>query len=247
MLKIAICSKQQEIRTRIELILKEYASEIRVVCMFDIFKSLPELEMKLRRGSQFDLLFLELQKAETENQIWNGRYLRDTLFGYRIQIVLLSEQDMSAEEICWIIPFDFLVAPYRTEQIYQVLSRLIDMKKQNHFVYPFKAERQIYYMDFRDILYVTVGGRKVKLHTVNGEFEFYSSMKALMDGFPAEYFIQIHKSYLVNVVFLKIVENEKIILRDGISIPISRNYRKKALGKIQLYNEQLLNGVVRET
>lgn len=37
-------------------------------------------------------------------------------------------------------------------------------------------------------------------------------MKVLLDGFLAEYFISVHKFYLVNIVFLKVVGNEKISL-----------------------------------
>lgn len=75
------------------------------------------------------------------------------------------------------------------------------------------------------------------MHTIDREFEFYSSMKALLDDFLAEYFILVHKPYWGNSIFLKIVENEKIILRDGSNILISRSYRNEICEKIRICNK----------
>ncbi|MFX3632443.1 MAG: LytR/AlgR family response regulator transcription factor [Candidatus Pristimantibacillus sp.] len=71
------------------------------------------------------------------------------------------------------------------------------------------------------ILYAEAFGRKIKLQTKYDTYEFYGKFKELiLDlGFP---FVQIHRSYIVNLRFISSYNKEGIILENGISLYISK-------------------------
>ena len=78
-----------------------------------------------------------------------------------------------------------------------------------------------------DILYITVLGRYVLLHTKTGNVEMHTSMKALEKELESQGFVRGDNSSMVNLKYVTAV-NDKGAVIDGEVIPCSRN-RKKAL------------------
>lgn len=60
-----------------------------------------------------------------------------------------------------------------------------------------------------------------------------SSFKEIQDKLPSNQFLRVHRSFIVNISFIKSVQKTKIII-DDIRIPIGETYKKKVLKRLGL-------------
>jgi len=57
-----------------------------------------------------------------------------------------------------------------------------------------------------------------------------TSMRALEQHLPAGQFMRIHRSYIVNVSRIIIIDRQKVTLIGNHSLPVSDGYRQKRVG-----------------
>ena len=70
----------------------------------------------------------------------------------------------------------------------------------------------------------------MKIYTEQGEYEFYLSMKNLMEMLDMKYFVRCHQGYLVNKYKILEQKENHIYLRDkNILIPVSRKFKANVL------------------
>lgn len=70
-------------------------------------------------------------------------------------------------------------------------------------------------MKFSDIVYIEGMNEYLKVHTVSGDHLLVHTTFKQLNGYLPEYFLQVHRSYVVNVK--RIIEVERsVILLEGI-------------------------------
>lgn len=74
---------------------------------------------------------------------------------------------------------------------------------------------------FNSIFYCEVINRKLYLHTQDGIIDYYGKMDALEMQLDNRFF-RCHRSYLVNLEYLKTYSEGQLLLQDGSRIPVSR-------------------------
>lgn len=72
--------------------------------------------------------------------------------------------------------------------------------------------------------------------TNEGIKEFYDTMSNVEKRISNDKFYIVHKSYIVNVNYVKEFRPNEVIMVDGEKIPISQLYRKKIREKILEWN-----------
>ena len=93
----------------------------------------------------------------------------------------------------------------------------------------------------KDIAYFTSMDKKIRLVTDKGEEEFYGKLKNIMEELPAD-FMMIHKSYIVNQLYIREYSYDCVKMSDGTVLSISKPYRKEIRGKIKQYRRAELHG-----
>ncbi len=83
-----------------------------------------------------------------------------------------------------------------------------------------------------DILYVEADRNYCNLCTVNKEYLLTTTLKAMEDKLPANYFVRVHRSYLVNLTQVDEVGEGHIGIK-GKTIPLSHLLREALLKRIQ--------------
>jgi hypothetical protein len=63
------------------------------------------------------------------------------------------------------------------------------------------------------------------IYTDDGKIIVKGSLKTVEELFPEKHFLRIHKSYLVTNSKIKQVESNKVVLNNGITIPVGRSYK----------------------
>lgn len=97
-----------------------------------------------------------------------------------------------------------------------------------------KSEYRLLRIPFSDIEYIEGLKDYVKIYVAGESKAILSlmSMKSLEDGLPEGQFIRVHRSYIVNLNKVRVIERNCIIMADR-AIPISDSYRKSFMEKIE--------------
>lgn len=96
-----------------------------------------------------------------------------------------------------------------------------------------KLKYKKYDIPYRDILFVKSDHVYVHIYLLDGSTIMKRiSISSLMERMPAEYFLQPHRSYIINKKYIEDYKSEKIILGEHI-IPVSRNKRNLIIELLQ--------------
>lgn len=239
MLRIAICDDVKSITSQLEDILIELGKKHSVQVDIDVFYSGSMLIEYLIRGNSFHLIFLDIE-MENVDGIQAGLKIRNDMEDDDTQIAYISGKSSYAMDLFQIRPIDFIVKPLQmknVEEVFLTALRIIN-SKNSHFKY--KKGHSYNKMEAKDIMYFEGNDRKINIITKDGMVfdSFYGSMDDIYEQVKDLEFLFIHKSYVVNNLFVKSYRYDKVIMSNDTELPISQSKRKTSREKISaLYSE----------
>ena len=69
--------------------------------------------------------------------------------------------------------------------------------------------------------------RKMVLHLKNGkEYEYYGTMKEVIDKVSPQLFTQVHHSYVINMDYVQTKSGETIVMQSGREIAITKKFNQ---------------------
>lgn len=226
-LKIAICDCDEDICISLYKKLNNlYKSSFEVDC----FTCGEELCDEMEKNN-YDLIFLAVELPNM-NGIEVGRYIRENLDNETIQIVYMSSDDKCAMELFEMHPLNFLIKPITEEKIEKIIEKVYRINRKNEYLFGFKVGHKYYQVSISDILYFYSNGRKIKMITINNEYEFYDSLKDIYSRLKSKNFLYVHKSFLVNSLHIREYQYEQISMSDNKVIPISQSHRKQMRARL---------------
>ena len=91
-----------------------------------------------------------------------------------------------------------------------------------------KSDYRIVRINFKDINYIEAMSEYVKIY-LTGSKPVMSllSMKSLEEQLPPDQFMRIHRSYIVNLSQISIIERGRIVFDGKIYLPVSEQYKNK--------------------
>ncbi|MEG2070651.1 MAG: LytTR family DNA-binding domain-containing protein, partial [Bacteroidales bacterium] len=91
-----------------------------------------------------------------------------------------------------------------------------------------KADYKVYKVDFEDLIYLEGKQEYVTFHTKQRNITAHYSLKKLIEELPEKQFIRIHKSYIIALKYVEIIEGNHIIIT-GEKLPIGGTYREAVM------------------
>ncbi|MCQ2462435.1 MAG: LytTR family DNA-binding domain-containing protein [Clostridia bacterium] len=181
---------------------------------------------QLLNEDKFDLYFLDYMMDEM-NGIETAKALKKK-FGGAVTICYLTGYEKAAAEVInqRIYADGFLSKPVSKPALYEMLDRFynasffrrLELKKGREYrtVYP------------QDILYVEASGKKCVIHFYNGAEEFNYFLSDMESDFlPGELFCRIHRSFIVNMMFVSSYDAKSVTLENGEILPVKiKNFRE---------------------
>ena len=117
--------------------------------------------------------------------------------------------------------FRIFSKPFDVSRLYSGLDKAmeyIDGAYVDIFLYGDNAQQRIM---LDDILYITRNNRKVELKTTLQSFTTRDSFDDLCQKMPPLFFYQVHKSFCVNLHYVKQYSYSELYLTDGTRIPVA--------------------------
>ena len=195
MLELAICDDDIILCNWLEQKLLHYGKANDCQISIEIYYSAEQLLNRLEEES-YDMLFLDIC-LEHENGIDIGTEIRKKNYGKELRITYISTYQEYAMKLFRIHPFDFLVKPIREEELFRVIGELRELLKERKKIFE----------------YTDTKGIRVHIVTSEKEYEYRGKLKDVADV-TEEYFLLIHKSYLINMEHVEHYEYDNVVMKD---------------------------------
>jgi len=136
---------------------------------------------------------------------------------------------------------DYLVKPFSLERFLKASQKALELKTLRHKKStPEKAEPGYFYVKcdgkiekvFDDeLIYIEAMANYVTLYTLSGKLVVYLTIKGILEKLPADKFLQVHKSYIVNVSKIKTIEGNTLHI-GAARITIGPGFTDEVLNKL---------------
>ena len=103
-------------------------------------------------------------------------------------------------------------------------------KNANEYLFA-KSGKQLKKIFIEDILFVESMENYVNIFTTSSKEVVYSTLKLFLESLPGDHFLQVHRSYVVNIKHIHSIEGNMLHVA-GHEIPIARNLREQAFNSI---------------
>ena len=148
-------------------------------------------------------------------------------------ILIMSDKLFFSQDSLKFQPFLFLAKPFNERDFENMLIIIYKEIIKRNLFFEFKYNRNFYKVSLREIFYFESDRKTIFIHTKHGKLKVYGKKLDDIENIVCNSnitFLRIHKSILVNYLFVDCITNEKVILCNNISLPISES-RYKNLNK----------------
>ncbi len=130
---------------------------------------------------------------------------------------------------------DYLLKPISFDRFLKAANKAFDFFKadqKNNDTYVFvKTESKLEKVSFSDILFVEAMENYVAIYLADKKLIIHSTLKALSETLPADYFLQPHKSYLVNINAIQSIEGNILHIL-SYQVPVSKYQKEEVMERI---------------
>ncbi len=132
---------------------------------------------------------------------------------------------------------DYLLKPFSYERFMKAIERLSPANEVSGFDDQLVIRVKDGHLNIRQQDIKLIEGNKdyVKIVTNTETHLLYHTLKGILDKLNSEYFIQSHRSYVVNRLFISRIVQDNLILNDQQFIPIGQSYKKHLMEKLNRY------------
>lgn len=174
----------------------------------------------LESDCNFDIVFLDIQ-MEHLNGMETAKMLRQRKnHSLLIFVTVLKECVFDAFEV---EAFDYLLKPLDSGHFKRTMDRIIKSLQQRetkNIVVQRGTSCDVILL--AEIVYFEVQGRKIYIHQRSGKItDYYDKLDDLAQRIDGRFF-RCHRSYLVNIEYVRGCNAGQVILSQGDKIPVSR-------------------------
>ncbi|MDE7478419.1 MAG: LytTR family DNA-binding domain-containing protein [Lachnospiraceae bacterium] len=236
MIRIAVCDDEQYMSDKISMMVSDFFRHKSREHYYEIETEVTQFssgEALLKSDKTFDIVFLDIQMNHMDG-METARCLRSSGFkGYLIFITILKEMVFQSFEVQ---PYDYLVKPIEENYFEKMMKRLlasIQNGKEKHLLVQRGYDSSI--ISFDEIVYCEIIGRKVYLHLRSSEvIDYYDKIENLETKLDSRFY-RCHRSYLINMKYLRGYKNGAAKMEGDIEIPVSRLRSKEFSSVILQY------------
>lgn len=231
MINIAICDDETIIGKDIAETIENHHEDFLEVIHISVYTNGESLYEDLIKGHHFDLIFLDIEMYKI-NGIDIGILIRKNLDNQLTQIVYISSQQKYAMDLFTIHPLDFLIKPVKPEKVIHSIQLMLKMRQRETEYFSYQTKGMTKKIPLADIYYFESNARKIMIVFAGGEDEFYGKLKDIYEQIEPSTFLYIHKSYLVNYLWVSTIKPHEMVVGNGQVLPISRSMQKQVIKRI---------------
>lgn len=211
--------------------LAEYIEAVPYLSLEGIFESAFDA-CNFLYDNAIDLIFVDINMPDI-----NGIDFVKSL-SKNVKIVFITAHSEFAYEGFQLDAADYLLKPISftdflksankvNERYFQQNSSLPEIHQNRDYLF-IKSEYRVIRINFKDIKYIESKREYVKIFLEGSEpITTLMSIKKLEETLPGNMFMRVHRSFIVNLDKITVVERNRIVFDNKVYIPISENYGEK--------------------
>jgi DNA-binding LytR/AlgR family response regulator len=188
--------------------------------------------IKLLEKTKIDLMFVDINMPDLsgiefvktlENPpkiVFVTAYSEYAIEGFRVDAI-----DYLLKPISY---GDFLKTANKIRSWYDSQYRQPEEIKSNKEFLFIKSEYKILRIDFNDIKYIEAMSEYIRIHLISSKPVMTQlSMKSIEEQLPDDRFMRVHRSFIINLSKISVIERNRIVFDGSIYIPVSDQYKSK--------------------
>lgn len=96
-----------------------------------------------------------------------------------------------------------------------------------------RADKRVHKVNLSDILYLEATGDYIKVYFSDRCLVIHETIKSMLEKLPYEYFIRVHKSFIIPVQRILYLEGNQVKVGDNL-IPIGLVYKEEVMNRLHL-------------
>ena len=235
MYRIVLCDDDQIFAEQFKKQLASFFSKYMLDYSFTYYSSLSELENSIT-PDKIDLLFLDILLGN-ENGLTYARNLRKD--HQMIPIIFITSSMDYAVDSYDVFPLYYLTKPVQTPRLETALLRALS---SHGCTVMFPGSHKTLIIETTVILYMEVYNHTVRIHKTDGGIETVNgNLNDIEKRLPPLLFSRIHRSYLININYVRTIRPYYVLLSDESRLPVARNrYASIQAGLLNQLNEKNL-------
>lgn len=230
-MRIAVCDDQAEVLNAVERMFLE-VGVITGIENVDIYQDIRKLKKEFQEGNRPDVLIMDichefnpaLPKTKDRQEGIDCAYELNQRYP-ELQIIYMTEDVKKYSQDIFLKPVNLL--GYLTKPVdLVILKKLLEIAKEKQkqndekrVTIMCRNHKQIFYLD--EILYLESRAHRTMIHTYEGE-EVCRDKISDLEQRMGDTFVRCHQSFLVNMKYIRRIENESFKLENGEEISISK-------------------------
>ena len=219
-------------------IMKHYISKIPELDLVGTFNN-PLVGMQEIKKKNAALVFLDIQMEEmTGLEVMN-------IINENVKVILCTAYPQFALEGFELDAVDYLLKPISFDRFSKAVKKVLatipnsssinnlDTLDEDHIFVKTEQKGKLIKIYFKDVDYIEAMGNYITFHQGKNKIVAYSTMKDLEDILPLHTFMRIHKSYIVALPKISMIENGFVVLGNGHRISIGSNYKEVFMSKMK--------------
>lgn len=186
---------------------------------------------------QIDILFLDIEMPEM-----TGMDVLKTL-NVLPQVIIYSSQEKYALESYEYNVTDYLLKPVTYPRFLKAINKVKekdekkeDITKSSTEIF-IKNNSSLVRVKYEDILWIEALENYVVVNTFRDKYTIHFTMKAISDKMPSDKFVRVHRSFIVNLSKIKVIEDNSVVIKTESGskvIPIGKSYKDQLMNDINL-------------
>lgn len=222
LLKVTICEDLKEDRQQLICLLTEYAKKRKVTVEVGEARTGEEL---IENWDAPHVLMLDLD-LPGQDGIWTAQRLIDKGIMKDCHVIVTSGIPQRFQETYHIMARDFLIKPLSMQEVFSALDYAFECINPGIKFCINKKYVPCEVYD-KDIYYVKALGNYCKIETQKGDGDINITISEMEKLLPERRFFRCHRSYIVNMDYIKRFEKREVFLKNDARIPVSRDRFKE--------------------
>lgn len=179
----------------------------------------------------YHIVFLDIELI-TDNGLNIAKHLRD--LDNNVMIVFVSSKNNLVFKTFVVKPFYFLrKSNYKKDLIY--LFEMLDNYLKKNTLISLDSRATKVHIPIDSIIYIESREHQLSIHSKKDIYYDSSSLSTFLSKISNTNFVQIHKSYIINLDYLKGINKSEVLLFENTRLPIGRKYKDSFYEKYQDY------------
>lgn len=215
----ALCDDDKYITEKLKNLLLTYAKENRIIIEIDEFQSGERL---LNSEIDYDIIVLDYQLGNTDGLTVAKELRKRNVLSCIIFLTSYPHFMIDAFEVN---TFRFLLKPIDKSKFFKAIDDYVKIIDAN---YPITViqNKELKKINSNEICFIEADGKYSNIHLNTKVMHCSKTLSGVTKLLPAYCFVKTHRSYVVNLHYVKSYSSDTVYLSNGEAAYLSKNYQK---------------------